>query len=88
MKKFISGFLAGAAVSGVLFFVLLRSERRYSWEGGRRSGIIQGHFDVADALQKEFGVHDGSPYKLLLEVKTTDIVSVETNGIKTVRIIP
>ena len=89
MKKTVIPFLAGVALATIVLLPLLRFERRQSWEYGRKAGIIQGHFDAADALQQEFGVWDSkAPHKVLLQVKTTSVVSVETNGIKTVRTIP
>jgi hypothetical protein len=89
MKKNIVPFLVGVAISVLILLPLLRYERQLSWELGRKSGIIQGHFDVADVLQKEFGVFDGKDsYKELFSVKSTSIVSVETNGVKTVRVAP
>jgi len=64
-------------------------DRHDSFESGHKSGIVAGHFEVADALQKEFGLYDGhSPYKVLFSEKTTDVISIETNGIKKVRVIP
>jgi hypothetical protein len=87
--KLVIAFLAGVAVAGVIFLPILSSERRDSWEYGHKAGIIQGRLDAADALQKEFGTWDGkASNNVLLSVKTTSLVAVETNGIKTVRIIP
>jgi hypothetical protein len=89
MKKLVFAFLAGAVISTVILLPLTISERRRSWQYGRKAGIIQGQFDAADALQKEFGVWDGKgPHRVLLSVKTTSVVSVETNGVQTVRVIP
>ena len=45
--------------------------------------------DAVDAVQNEFGLYDGhSPYKFLFEVHTSDLISIETNGVKTIRVIP
>jgi hypothetical protein len=89
MKKFALGFSAGLAACAVVLVPLLLSERGNKFENGKYHGNIAGRFDAADALGKEFGQYDGhSPYKVLFSVKTTDVISVETNGIKTVRIIP
>jgi len=64
-------------------------EAHDKFEFGRANGIRAGRFEAADALQKEFGLYDGhSPYKVLFSEKTTDVISIETNGVKTVRVIP
>jgi hypothetical protein len=89
MKKFSIGIIAGIAMSAAIFVPLLRSERHDKFEFGRKNGINAGLFQAADAIQKELGCYDGhSPYKVLFSVKTTDVVSTETNGVKTIRVIP
>jgi hypothetical protein len=89
MNKLALGFLLGAAVAALVLWPVLKHERRLSWDYGRKAGIIQGHFDAADALQKEFGFCPSNlTGKVLLSVKTTLVVSVETNGVKTVRVVP
>ncbi|MEI6427947.1 MAG: hypothetical protein WCO45_06085 [Pseudanabaena sp. ELA607] len=89
MKKFTLGFIVGVAVAALVLVPLLLTESRNKYEFGRNNGIISARVEVADALGKEFGQYDGhSPYKVLFSIKTTDVISVETNGIKTVRIIP
>ena len=48
-----------------------------------------GRVEAADALEGEFGRYDGhTPYKVLFSVKATDVISIETNGIRRVRVIP
>ena len=89
MKKFTLGFFTGGAVCAVILLPVLLAERVSRFDYGRHHGHISGRRETAEALGREFGQHDGrSPYKVLFSVKTTDVISVETNGIKTVRIIP
>jgi hypothetical protein len=89
MKKFVSGLFVGAAISSAVFVPLKRSEVQTSWDLGVKSGIIEGKLFAADALQKEFGLHDaGASFKPIFSVKTTEVVSVKTNGVRTVRVIP
>lgn len=89
MRKFFLGVFVGIAISAIILVPLLRSERRNKFDFGRKNGIVAGRFEAADALEKEFGRYDGhAPYKVLFSVKTTDVISTETNGVKTVRIIP
>ena len=89
MPKFMLGVIVGIALGATVFWPLLLSERHNKFEFGRTNGIVAGRFEAADALEKEFGRYDGrSPYKVLFSVKSTDVISIETNGIKTVRVIP
>ena len=90
MLKYFSIFLVGFVCASLLFlFVILPKQAHDKFEFGRTNGIRAGHFEAADALQKEFGLYDGhSPYKVLFSEKTTDVISIETNGVKTVRVIP
>ena len=89
MKRLALGFMVGVAACAVVLVPTLLAERRNKYEFGQKNGNIAGRFEAADALGKEFGQYDGrSPYKVLFSVKSMDVISVETNGIKTVRIIP
>jgi hypothetical protein len=89
MKKFGIGVLFGIAVSAMFFVPLLIIERRGKFEDGLRSGIIAGRREAAQAIEKEFGFYDRhSPYERLFSVKSTDVISIETNGAKTIRVIP
>ena len=89
MKKFALGFFVGIAFTAFAFALIFRREIRDKYEFGRNNGITAARIEAAQALEKEFGQYDGrSPYKVLLSVKTTDVISIETNGVKTVRIIP
>jgi hypothetical protein len=89
MKKFAAGFVMGGAVCAVVLVPVLLAERASKFNFGRHHGQIDGRREAAEALGREFGQYDGrSPYKVLFSVKTIEVISVETNGIKTVRIIP
>jgi hypothetical protein len=90
MLKYIAAFFAGFVCASALFiFVILPKEQHDKFEFGRGNGMVAGRFEAADALQKEFGNYDGhAPYKVLFSEKTTDVISIETNGVKTVRVIP
>jgi len=89
MKRVGIGFIIGVCFSMGVGLPLVRSERRQSWDYGRKAGVVQGRFDATEAVGKEFGEWDRqAPYKVLLSVKTTELVSIETNGIKTVRVVP
>ena len=88
MKKIIIGMILGVTLMAALLIPIAIHERRRSWDYGVTSGRIDGLFEAADALDKEFGRYDGQgDYKLLLSVKSGAIISIVTNGVKTVRII-
>ena len=92
MKRFLFGFTAGALLTAVVGAQLLLRERKAKLEYGLYHGRLNGLFDAADALQKEFGtISDRDApvgFKSLWSIKTTDVICFETNGIKTIRIIP
>lgn len=88
--KYIGTFFGGFICAAMLgWFLILPKEEQAKFDYGFRNGRLRGQMDAVDAVQKEFGTYDGhSPYKFLFEVHTTDLISVETNGVKTVRVIP
>lgn len=89
MNRFVQGFLVGAAVTGVLVSVSVLARAHNLSRAGRISGRLLGLTEAAQALQDEFGELDGRPpCTVVFRIKTTDVVSIETNGIKTVRVIP
>jgi hypothetical protein len=89
MKRFALGVLVGLLLASCGFIPLWRWERQAGWQSGKNAGVIEGRFLAADALEKEFGrVDSKATCKVLFSVKTTDVVAIETNGVKTVRVIP
>ena len=93
MGKFIPGLFAGGILGMLVailgFIPVLRSQQRAKFDLGRRQGELAGWNAAADALDKEFGRCDPqSEYRRLFSIKTTEVVVIETNGVKTVRVIP
>ena len=89
MKKIVIGIAIGIILASAALIPLLIHERKAKFQFGLTNGRIQGQIDCAIVLDKAFGRYDGkSEYERLLSVKTTDIITIETNGVKTVRIIP
>ena len=88
--KYISTFLGGFICASVLFiFLILPGEDHGQFAYGFTNGVIQGHLEAVDAIQKEFGTCDSHVLsKGLFGAYTSEVVSIETNGIKTVRVIP
>lgn len=88
--KYIGTFLGGFFCAGVfVWFLILPKEDQFQFDYGFRNGELRGQMDAVDAIQKEFGFYNGhSSYKVLFEIHTTDLISIETNGVKTIRVIP
>jgi len=88
--RYIGTFLGGFICASLIFiFLILPAEDRGQFDYGFTNGVIRGNMDAADAIQKEFGTYDDHlPYKNIFSVHTSDVVCIETNGVKTVRVIP
>jgi hypothetical protein len=88
--KYIGTFLGGFICAALFFiFVILPKGAQGQFDYGFSNGVLQGRMDAVDAVRKEFGFYDGhSPYKFLFEIHTSDLISIETNGVKTIRVIP
>ena len=87
-KNFALGLFVGVFLSCGILIPLWQWERHHGLNM-ENAGNVKGRFLAARALEKEFGrVNSGVPYNVLFSVKTTDVVSIETNGIRTVRVIP
>lgn len=90
MLKYIGAFFGGFICASALFIILISTDKHFGqFDYGFENGVIQGHLDAVDAIQKEFGTYDDHlPYKRLFGAYTSDVVSIETNGVKTVRVVP
>ncbi|HTJ00226.1 MAG TPA: hypothetical protein VL527_15195 [Dongiaceae bacterium] len=85
MVKFVLGILVGGLLATLCLVTFISKQ----FAAGLNSGNIAGRLEAANALQQEFGTNVGAaPHRVLFSVKTTDVVVIETNGIKTVRVIP
>jgi len=95
------GLVISAIFSAMCIPGLIISEGHSKFVDGHKKGIAAGRFEAAETLEKEFGHYDWKgPYTILLSVtgqvsflsgsvvKTSNVVSIETNGVKTVRVIP
>jgi len=90
MVKNLVVFFGGFICACILFiFLFLPMEDRAQFNYGYTNGLVGGRLEGVDEIQKEFGTYDGhSSYKVLFSVHTSDVIAIETNGIKTVRVIP
>ena len=88
--KYIGTFFGGFICAVLLvWFLVLPGEDRAQFDYGFTNGEQRGQMDVVDVISKEYGFYDGhGPYKALLDVHARDLISIETNGVKTIRVIP
>jgi hypothetical protein len=83
---FLGGFICAIAL---VWFLILPREDRYQFDYGFTNGVVRGHLEAVDAIQKEFGTCDThASSNRLFGAYTSDVVVIETNGVKTVRVIP
>jgi hypothetical protein len=64
--------------------------RHEEFASGFAVGKVQGNREVLAALQNEFGFgfdNGKSPYKIIFSDSGMNLVSSETNGVKTVRLL-
>ena len=89
MKDILIGTMIGAIVMAAIFIPLLIYERHAKYKYGREVGKLDGLIEAASAIDEEFGRYDGrGAYKTLFGIKSTDVIAIETNGVKTIRVIP
>lgn len=87
MSRFLSGFLVGAILSGLVVGVVGFGSDRLAH--ARRMGRIDGLHEAVRAIESEFGNLDQRPASAtLFSVKTSDAVAVVVDGVKTIRVVP
>jgi hypothetical protein len=88
--KYIGTFLGGFICATLFFvFLILPGEDRSQFDYGFTNGVVRGRLEAVDAIQKEFGTCDSHiSSNRLFGAYTSDVVSIETNGVKTVRVVP
>lgn len=89
MKQLIAGVFLGIGLASLPFNLLVRYEQEKKFQFGITQGYSKGLNDAANLLEKEFGTHDPKgDYKRIFSISTSDVIAVEVNGVKTVRVIP
>jgi len=93
MKTFIVGVILGVLAATGIFIPILVHEQKAKYEFGKMNGRIDALQEAASILGKEFGYYKGcfngkTPFKELFEVKATSVLMIETNGVKTIKVIP
>ena len=90
MKIIISFLLGGAIASAVFIWVILPAHAKDKFEMGRGGGYIAGQGDIIDEIPAALGTDyvDTDGYHPLFEVKSSAVVVVERNGVKTLRVYP
>jgi hypothetical protein len=84
---FFGGFSAGFFCALVLSLFSSVQKDQWQYKYGFTSGFHQGELNAVYQIQSEFGFYDNRlPYKFLYGTNE-EVVSIETNGVKTVRVI-
>lgn len=89
MLKNLVIFLAGFTCASALFlFVVLPKEGRDKFEFGFHNGMVKAQFDMGRKIPATLGsdLHRSDGHNQFLWVKDLDIVVVERNGVKTLRV--
>jgi hypothetical protein len=90
MKKLLLSAVLGFALACAVFYVAVLPEVRSSWLAvGENNGSIAARYEIATHLKREFGtteVHSCSNPRELFGVKTTSVVIVDCNGVKSIRV--
>lgn len=91
MITFIVGFIVGVAITGaVRRYVIYPAVAHDKEEFGRNQGYARGQIDIAlkipEALGSDFSKTE--KYTSFYGVKDIDVVLVERNGVKTLRVYP
>jgi hypothetical protein len=90
MRNLMISFASGCAVASAIFYFLIVPEIRDSYRAvGFNDGTISAKLDVAQkvkgVLGRDFSTQE--PHQPLFEVKSTAVVVVERNGVKTIRVV-
>ncbi len=89
MKKGILAFVSGFFCCALLSIPIISYLKNSSFEYGKSKGYVDGVLDSAVALEKEFGSIDYSDKnfeKVIFSIKTTEVVLVKVNGVKTIKV--
>lgn len=87
--KYIAAFLSGFICAVLLiWYLILPKENQTHFDYGFTNGVMAGRREAVGAIQKEFGTCDGHiTFKYLFGADNNYVVSIATNGIKTIRTI-
>ncbi len=87
MKKFYLGLALGVLASSLVFIPLIKVEQRDKQEFGYNQGSIAGVIYATDKIRQEFGSWDErGDFTRLFSAKMATVVSIEVNGVKTIRV--
>jgi hypothetical protein len=88
MKKFAWGFVVGAAITSALTWLFVVPQTRDSYRAvGFNDGNIAARWEISKLISQELGKDFArtESQKNLYNVKSSSVVVVERNGIKTLR---
>jgi hypothetical protein len=89
MKQIIIGIVLGILGASAIYIPFAYSYSQKKYNLGITSGKIVGLTIAARAIEEEFGIFKGkSKYNVLFSVKTTDVISINEDGCKKIKVIP
>ncbi len=90
MRRFLTGFVVGGAITGVAVAGLAQAGFGVGeLAHARRMGQLDGVQRAMQAIDEEFGrVESDAEFTPLFSLKTSVAVSLEVDGVKTIRVVP
>jgi hypothetical protein len=88
MVKTLASFVLGAVVAAVIAWLFVIPQIRESYHGvGYNDGRVSAQSEIADQIDKAFGndLLPTEPREVLYNVKSSSVVVVDRNGVKTLR---
>ena len=89
MLKLFIAFLIGLVLGGLLVGAGAYAALNDKEECGRHLGSVAAHSEIVGILEREFGNADSVDQgTCLFSHKTSAVISIVENGVKTVRVVP
>jgi hypothetical protein len=89
MKQIIIGISLGIFVASAVYIPFIYDYGKKNMINGIKTGKVVGLSIAANAIKEEFGIFDGmSKYTVMFSVKTTDVIVINKNGNKQIKVIP
>lgn len=90
MRNLVIGFACGCAAAAGIFYFLLVPEMRDAYRAvGFNDGTVSAKLDVAQRVKTALGsdLSPLEPKQTLFQVKSTSVMVVERNGVRTIRVV-
>ncbi len=81
MGKYITGFIAGIILSGVVGALTVPTYLHNQRMQGQNEGALNAKAELADKITKHFGTFEGSEFEdVLFSIKTTRVLIVQEDN--------